>query len=151
MAVFAVKNIKLKTWTEFYCSTCELLTCHCIIHDSITWCPFKIELPIRLNYVSFSRSNFRVASLIIHQFSAFPLTRKIVALMHCIYTPDKWKKMHFSVTEKSGNFEETGKVRKFYPKYWKSGGILPKILEKRRNLSQFLFLFIYLFWSASVK
>ena len=27
---------------------------------------------------------------------------------------------HFPVREKSGNFVQTGKVREFYPKYWKS-------------------------------
>ena len=27
---------------------------------------------------------------------------------------------HFPVREKSGNFAKTGKVRKFYPKYWKN-------------------------------
>ena len=26
---------------------------------------------------------------------------------------------HFPVREKSGNFDQTGKVREFYPKYWK--------------------------------
>ena len=26
----------------------------------------------------------------------------------------------FSSQEKSGNFDQTGKVREFYPKYWKS-------------------------------
>ena len=30
----------------------------------------------------------------------------------------------FQVREKSGNFEQTGKVKEFYPKYWKSEGIL---------------------------
>ena len=37
-----------------------------------------------------------------------------------------WKKMRkrFPVREKSGNFEHTGKVREFYPKYWKSEEIL---------------------------
>ena len=36
----------------------------------------------------------------------------------------------FSSREKSENFEPTGKVEEFYPKYWKSEVILPKILEK---------------------
>ena len=27
---------------------------------------------------------------------------------------------HFPVREKSGNFAKTGKVREFYPKYWKN-------------------------------
>ena len=50
---------------------------------------------------------------------------------------------------KSGTFEQagkvgiftqnTGKVREFYPKYWQSGRVLSKILEKRGNFSQFLF------------
>ena len=32
-----------------------------------------------------------------------------------------WKMgKHFPVGEKSQNFEQTGKVRAFYPKYWKS-------------------------------
>ena len=33
----------------------------------------------------------------------------------------------FPVREKLGNFEETGKVRKFYQKYWKNEGILPSV------------------------
>ena len=33
--------------------------------------------------------------------------------------PEKLGK-HFPITEKLGDFEQTGKVRKFYPKYWKS-------------------------------
>ena len=36
----------------------------------------------------------------------------------------------FQSREKSGDFEHIGKVREFYPKYWKSDGILPKLLEK---------------------
>ena len=32
--------------------------------------------------------------------------------------------------KKSGNFEQTGKVGQFYPKYWKSEVILPKVLGK---------------------
>ena len=31
---------------------------------------------------------------------------------------------HFPVREKSGNFDQTGKVREFYPKYWKNEEIL---------------------------
>ena len=34
----------------------------------------------------------------------------------------------FQSGKKSGNYEQTGKVREFYPKYWKRG-----------NFSQFLF------------
>ena len=37
--------------------------------------------------------------------------------------PEKMGK-HFPVREKSGNFEQTEEVREFYPKYWKSEGIL---------------------------
>ena len=33
--------------------------------------------------------------------------------------PRKMRKL-FPVREKSGNFEQTGKVREFYQKYWKS-------------------------------
>ena len=51
--------------------------------------------------------------------------------------PGKIEK-HFPVREKSGNFQKTGKVREFYPKYWKNEGILLKILEKLGNFSQFL-------------
>ena len=43
--------------------------------------------------------------------------------------PGKMRKL-FPVREKSGNFEQTGKVREFHPKYWKNKAILPKILEK---------------------
>ena len=47
---------------------------------------------------------------------------------------------HLNRLEKSGNFvQNTGKMREFYPKYWKSDGILPRILEKWGNFSQFLF------------
>ena len=53
--------------------------------------------------------------------------------------PGKMTKL-FPVREKSGNFEQTGKVREFYPKYWENEGILPKILEKWGNFSHFLFL-----------
>ena len=42
----------------------------------------------------------------------------------------------FPVKEKSGSFEQTGKVREFYTKYWKNEGILSKILE---NLASFIF------------
>ena len=44
---------------------------------------------------------------------------------------------HFPVREKSGNFEQTEKVRDLCPEYWKSRGILPKILEKYGNFSLF--------------
>ena len=59
----------------------------------------------------------------------------------------------FPVREKSGNFEQTGEVSEFYPKYWKNEDILPEILEKWGNFSQFLFLFfLWLFnWSAILK
>ena len=33
---------------------------------------------------------------------------------------------HFPVREKSGNFEQTGKVRENHAKYWKTEGILEK-------------------------
>ena len=35
---------------------------------------------------------------------------------------------HFPVREKSGNFEQTGKVRENHTKYWKTQGISPKII-----------------------
>ena len=54
--------------------------------------------------------------------------------------PGKMRKL-FPVREKSGNFEQTGKVGEFYQKNWKHEGILPKIMEKLGNFSQFLFLF----------
>ena len=47
----------------------------------------------------------------------------------------------FPFKEKSGNFEQTGKVREFSPKYWENEGIFPKILEKWGNFSQFYFHF----------
>ena len=34
--------------------------------------------------------------------------------------------MHFPVREKSGNFEQTGKVRENHTKYWKTEGISEK-------------------------
>ena len=36
------------------------------------------------------------------------------------------KGRHFPVREKSGNFEQTGKVRENHTKYWKTHGILDK-------------------------
>ena len=33
-------------------------------------------------------------------------------------------RVHYPVREKLGNFEHTGKVREFYPNYWKSEEIL---------------------------
>ena len=48
----------------------------------------------------------------------------------------------FPVREKSGNFEKTGKVREFYPKYWKNEEILLKILEKWGHFSLFLLYFL---------
>ena len=41
----------------------------------------------------------------------------------------------------SGNIEQTGKVREFYPKYWKNEESLPKILKNEIILAIFLFLF----------
>ena len=66
--------------------------------------------------------------------------------------PGKMRKL-FPVREKSGNFEQTEKVREFWAKYWKNEGILPKILGKLGTFSQFLFLFfLKLFnWSVCVK
>ena len=59
---------------------------------------------------------------------------------HMDWKPGKMRKL-FPVREKWGNFEQAGKIREFYQKYWKSEGNLPKILEIWRNFSQFLFLF----------
>ena len=39
----------------------------------------------------------------------------------------------------SGNFEQTGKVREFYQKYWKNEGVLSKILESEEILASFYF------------
>ena len=51
--------------------------------------------------------------------------------------PTWTKKMgkHFPVGEKSGNFEQTGKLREFYPKYSKGGGA--------GDFSQFLLLLFF--------
>ena len=38
--------------------------------------------------------------------------------------PGKMGKL-FPVREKSGDFEQTGKVREFYTKYWKMGEFYP--------------------------
>ena len=35
---------------------------------------------------------------------------------------------HFPVREKSGNFEQTGKVREKHTKYWKTEGVSEKII-----------------------
>ena len=37
--------------------------------------------------------------------------------------PGKMRKTFSSQGKKSGNFDQTGKVREFYPKYWKNEGI----------------------------
>ena len=56
-----------------------------------------------------------------------------------------WKnEKTFSSQGKSENFEQTGKVGEFHPKYWKNEGILPKILEKWGHFSQFLYYFFLL-------
>ena len=47
----------------------------------------------------------------------------------------------FTVREKSGNFEQTGKVREFYQKYWEKEGILLKILENEETLASFYLYF----------
>ena len=48
--------------------------------------------------------------------------------MHCVRVPTRTGKpgkmgRHFPVREKSGNFEQTGKVRENHTKYWKTQGI----------------------------
>ena len=47
---------------------------------------------------------------------------------------------HFSVREKTGNFEQTGKVREFCTKYWKK--ISSQNTGKIGNFRQFLFLLV---------
>ena len=47
---------------------------------------------------------------------------------------------HFPVREKSGNFDQTGKVGEFYPKYWKNQETLTlgngnKYWKSRGNLA----------------
>ena len=52
--------------------------------------------------------------------------RQIILFFHRVPTrTGKPRKMgrHFPVREKSGNFEQTGKVRKNHTKYWKTQGI----------------------------
>ena len=46
---------------------------------------------------------------------------------------------HFPDKEKSGNFEQTGKVREFYPKYWKMRKFYPKYWKSEENFGQFLY------------
>ena len=41
---------------------------------------------------------------------------------HSDWKPGKMGR-HFPVREKSGNFEQTGKVREIHTKYWKTQGI----------------------------
>ena len=43
------------------------------------------------------------------------------------------------VRERSGNFEQTGKVREFYPKYWKMREVYPKYWKSEEILSSFYF------------
>ena len=52
----------------------------------------------------------------------------------------------FPVRAKSGNFEQTGKVRGFLPKILENEGIFTKLLEKWGHFSQILFIIeVYLF------
>ena len=56
----------------------------------------------------------RLTLVIVYAFSpGFPLRLENL---------EKWGR-HFPVREKSGNFEQTGKVRENHTKYWKTLGI----------------------------
>ena len=43
---------------------------------------------------------------------------------HMDWKPEKWENI-FQLEKSEEIFEQTGKVREFYPKYWKSEAILP--------------------------
>ena len=47
-----------------------------------------------------------------------------VGFIHMVPTSTGKMGEHFSVREKSGNFEHTEKVWEFFTKYWQSQGIL---------------------------
>ena len=48
---------------------------------------------------------------------------------HKDWKPGEMRKL-FPVREKSENFEHTGKVKEFYPRYWKREGILASFYFK---------------------
>ena len=58
--------------------------------------------------------------------------KKLRNIWCCINRVPTWTKKagnmgrHFIVGEKSGNFEQTGKIRQNYTKYWKTPGISHK-------------------------
>ena len=64
-------------------------------------------------------------------FMLFPVMgRNVFTWYHSHMDWKTWKMRNlFPVREKSGNFEQTGKVREFHPKYWKKWG----------KFSQFIF------------
>ena len=51
--------------------------------------------------------------------------------------------VYFPVREKLGNFEHTGKVWKFYQKYWKMMEFYPKYWERERILTIFFSNFLF--------
>ena len=69
-------------------------------------------------------------------------SHRLLAFMIPTWTgkPGKMGKL-FPVREKLGNFEQTGKVKEFYPKYWKIEGISPKYWKTERILASFYSIF----------
>ena len=71
--------------------------------------------------------------MINHHFTlVLKIGQRLFYIIHGFHIDWKTWKMavYFSVREKSENFENTGKVKEVYSKYWKSEGMLPQKLEK---------------------
>ena len=60
---------------------------------------------------------------------SLPIVAQNSTACHYFRVPTRTGKMgrHFPVREKSGNFEQTGKVRENHTKNWKTEGISEKI------------------------
>ena len=69
-----------------------------------------------------------------------PLGSMLSWFPHGLENLEKWE--NFPVREKSGNFEQTGKVREVYPKYWKMREFYSKYWKNEDILASFYF---YLF------
>ena len=62
----------------------------------------------------------------VHSHREIKLKRERVSFHHRVPTRTGKMGRHFPVREKSGNFEQTGKVRENHRKYWKTQGISDK-------------------------
>ena len=70
----------------------------------------------------------RTTVMYVYSYGRKSLPGSVVCLFLTIRLPTRTGKpgkmrMHFPVRERSGNFEQTGKVRENHTKYWKTDGI----------------------------